>query len=268
MWLGVIASFFLCESPRWLMLVDRHDDAVKTLVRLRGLPADHARVQRELAEIQGSIQLERERYGCDTHNGIVSIVKETFTVPSSLRRVQQTLVSYGLAQLSGANSVTSYFIPILTLMGVGGGTTRNLFLSGMYGLSKLFFALIASFFFIDALGRRRSLFVGITFQMLSDLYIGIYIKYKQEGDASAASSQAAIGLVFVHVFGYAVGKSEDQTPYIVLLPNSWGYRSLCLAVCVWRRALAQQAQILRWGHVAVLSLVVHICHDLRHTIPP
>ena len=223
------------------MLVDQHDDAVKTLVRLRGLPADHARVQRELAEIQGSIQLERERYGCDTHNGIVSIVKETFTVPSNLRRVQQTLVSYGLAQLSGANSVTSYFIPILTLMGVGGGTTRNLFLSGMYGLSKLFFALIASFFFIDALGRRRSLFVGITFQMLSDLYIGIYIKYKQEGDASAASSQAAIGLIFVHAFGYSVGKSGGQTPYIVLWANSWGYRSLFLAVCVWRRALAQQA---------------------------
>lgn len=212
MWLGVIASFFICESPRWLMLVDRHDDAVQTLVRLRGLPVDNIRVQRELAEIQQSIQLERERYGHGNHNGIVSILKETFTVPSNLRRVQQTLVSYALAQLSGANSVTSYFIPILTLMGVGGGTTRNVFLSAMYALSKLFFALIASFFFIDALGRRKSLFVGITFQMLSDLYIGIYIKYKQEGDASGASSRAAIGLIFIHAFGYAVGKSEVQSP--------------------------------------------------------
>ncbi|KIW17036.1 hypothetical protein PV08_04227 [Exophiala spinifera] len=205
MWLGVVASFFLCESPRWLMLVDRHDEGAKTLARLRGLPLDHIRVQREMSEIQNSIQLARAQYGDDHHKGIVSILKETFTVPSNLRRVQQTLVSYGLAQLSGANSVTSYFIPILTLMGVGGGTTRNIFLSGMYAVSKLAFALIASFFFIDALGRRKSLFVGILFQGLSDIYLGVYIKYKQEDNASAASSRAAIGLIFVHAFGYAVG---------------------------------------------------------------
>ncbi|KAJ9647652.1 hypothetical protein H2204_000282 [Knufia peltigerae] len=206
MWLCVGASFFfMCESPRWLMLVDRHDEGAKTLSRLRGLPADHPRVLREMSEIQTSMQLAREQYGDDHHKGIVSILKETFTVPSNLRRVQQTLVSYGLAQLSGANSVTSYFIPILTLMGVGGGTTRNIFLSGMYAVSKLVFAIIASFFFIDALGRRKSLFVGILFQGISDIYLGVYIKYKQEGDASAASSRAAIGLIFIHAFGYAVG---------------------------------------------------------------
>lgn len=219
MFLCIIASFFLCESPRWLFLVDRHDDAVKTLVRVRGLPVEHPRVQMELQEIEESIRKEREKFGDGRHysSGFVSIIKETFTVPSNLRRVQQTLVSYALAQLSGANSITSYFVPILTLMGVGGGTHRNLFLTGMYAMSKLFFSLIASFFFIDALGRRKSLFVGACLQMISDLYVGVYLKYKQEDTASYASSQAAIAFIFFHAFGYTVGESRKKSELIRLL---------------------------------------------------
>ncbi|KIX07701.1 uncharacterized protein Z518_02355 [Rhinocladiella mackenziei CBS 650.93] len=165
MFLCVVISFFLCESPRWLFLVDRYDEAVKTLVRVRGLPAEHPRVQLELQEIQDSIRRERENFGDGRHSsGLVSIVKETFAVPSNLQHVQQSLVSYALAQLSGANSITSYFVPILTLLGLGGGTLRNLFLTGMYAMSKLFFSLIGSFFFVDGLGRRKSLFVGICLQ--------------------------------------------------------------------------------------------------------
>ena len=208
----IVASFFACESPRWLLMVGRRDDAIKALVRLRGLPADHPRVEMELEEIETSVQKSSWESGAgdDSHHyssSIIGVFKETFTVPSNIRRVQQSIISYALAQLSGANSVTSYFVPILTIMGLGGGTTRSLFLTGMYGMSKLFFCLIASFFFIDALGRRKSLFIGITIQMLSDIYIGIYIKYKQEHAVSTASSEAAIAAIFIHAFGYSVGKS-------------------------------------------------------------
>ncbi|KAI1613516.1 general substrate transporter [Exophiala viscosa] len=217
---AVIASFFLCESPRWLCLLDRHDDAVRTLERLRGLPASHPRMQQELSEIQQSIALEKEHHGAGNHNDISSIIKETFLVPSNLRRVQQTFLSYALAQLSGASSVTSYFIPILKIMGVSSGGSRSIFLSAMYAVSKLVFSTIASFLFIDVLGRRKSLFIGIATQMVTDIYIGIYIKFKQEGDASAASSRAALALIFIHAFGYAVGLLS--LPYVFgaeLWPN-------------------------------------------------
>ncbi len=182
-----------------------------TLVRLRGLPSDHPRVHLELQGIEESIRNERQRFGDGREaSGFICIVKETFMVPSNLRRVQQTLVSYGLAQLSGANSITSYFVPILTVIGVAGGNLHHLFLTGMYGLSKLVFILIGSFFFIDGLGRRKSLFIGICFQMVSDVYIGVYVKYKQNGNVSSASSSAAIAFMFIHAFGYAVGKSRSN----------------------------------------------------------
>ncbi|KAH8649985.1 putative sugar transporter [Xylariales sp. PMI_506] len=208
----IVASFFLSESPRWLFLVGRREEAVSTLSALRGLPSDHERVQSEMKDIEDSISKEVDESGSGS---FVSILKETFLVPSNLRRVQQSLLSYALAQLSGANSVTSYLVPILTLMGLAGGSTsRSLFLSGMYSMAKFFFTLIASFFFIDAFGRRKSLFIGTSVQMLSDIYIGVYIKYKQAGPVSDGASQAAIAAIFLHGFGYAVG--------LLILPYVFG----------------------------------------------
>ncbi|TPX13735.1 uncharacterized protein E0L32_005938 [Thyridium curvatum] len=194
---AIVASFFIVESPRWLLMRDRRDEAIAVLVDVRRMPVDSPRLQKEVADIEASIS--------GVHAGLLGIAKETFTVPSNLRRLSQALISYALAQLSGANSVTSYFVPIMSIIGVGGGTSQSMFLSGMYGFSKFIFSLIASFFFIDALGRRRSLFVGITLQLISHVYIGVFIKYHQEGPVSNGASQAAIAALFFHAFGYAVG---------------------------------------------------------------
>lgn len=203
----IAASFFVCESPRWLMLVGREDEAVRTLTELRGLPEDHPRVAGELADIRNQINQEHIKYGAN--GGLKSVLKETFLVPANLRRVQQSCISYALAQLSGANSVTSYLVPILSLIGVNGANGHSLFLSSMYSLSKFFYTLIASFFFIDALGRRKSLFTGITIQLISDVYIGVYLKFRQGGGSVASgSSEAAIAAIFIHGFGYAIGQSN------------------------------------------------------------
>lgn len=199
----ICVSFFaMSESPRWLMLVGREEEATRTLVELRGLPADHPRVAGEIADIRNQIQKEHSKFG---GSGFKSVVKETFLVKSNLRRVIQACVSYALAQLSGANSVTSYLVPILTLMGLGGSTDRSMFLTGMYSMSKFFYTLMASFFFIDALGRRKSLFTGITVQMISDIYIGVFLKYKQAGGVAPGASEGAIAAIYIHGFGYAVG---------------------------------------------------------------
>ncbi|KAI0016590.1 putative sugar transporter [Xylariomycetidae sp. FL0641] len=171
--LCVAASFtpLLVESPRWLVLAGRG-----------GLPADHP--PRAGRTRRGA------RPGRARGDGFVSLHREAVSVPANLCRVQQALLSYALAQLSGANSVTSY------------------------SMAKFFFTLVASFFLIDALGRRKSLFVGIVTQMLGDVYIGVYIKFKQEGTAREGASKAAIAAILIHAFGYAVG--------LLILPYVFG----------------------------------------------
>ncbi|SCO56625.1 related to quinate transport protein [Fusarium fujikuroi] len=194
-----------------------------TIIALRDLPADHPRVAGEIADIEHQIQAEKSRYA--SGGGLRDILRETFMVPGNLRRVQQSLISYLLAQLSGANSVTSYLVPILSLMGINSAHGNNLFLSSMYSLSKFFYTLIASFFFIDALGRRKSLFIGITIQLISDVYLGAYIKSHQDGSVAPGASTAAIAAIFIHGFGYAVVINQGLLvlPYVFgaeLWPNS------------------------------------------------
>jgi MFS family permease len=116
-------SFFTCDSPIWLAIVGRKDEALDNLGKLRGLPRDHPRVQRDMNEILQSVSPERPP--------LLWVVKETFTKKSNLRRVQQTFVTYALAQLSGANSLTSYFIPIITLMDPSLDTDGKIFMSSM-----------------------------------------------------------------------------------------------------------------------------------------
>ncbi|KAJ6094927.1 hypothetical protein N7467_002440 [Penicillium canescens] len=205
--LWLVASFFLSESPRWLLLRNRDQEAEKALVRLRCLPLEHDRVQQELRSIKDSIRSETDASDHDDHSPskIVSIAKETFTVPSNLRRVQQALILYAFPQFSGGNSITNYFIPILEVIGVAGSSTRNLFLNGMYAMSKFFFGLLASFVFIDALGRRNTLFTGITLQLLSDIYLAVYIKVQNDGSPPRAAGEAALASIFIHSLGYTIG---------------------------------------------------------------
>ncbi|KAL3476506.1 general substrate transporter [Aspergillus californicus] len=206
--LAIGASFFVYESPRWLFLAGRDDEATETLVLLRGLPLEHPRVQSELADIRGSIVKERQAFGsASTYSlkGLRAVLKETFLVKANLRRTQQAFISYALAQLSGANSITTYLVPVLGMVGISGGSSYSLFVTGMYSMAKFFFTIIASFFFVDAIGRRNSLFLGITVQMISDTYIGVFIKFHQEGQASHAAGQAALAAIFIHGFGYAIG---------------------------------------------------------------
>ncbi|KAJ5758225.1 uncharacterized protein N7511_006919 [Penicillium nucicola] len=205
--LWIVASFFLCESPRWLILSSRHDEAASTLVKLRRLPLDHDRVQQELQSLQESIQSEKSAHDPNdkSPSKIVSLAKETFTVPSNRRRVQQALILYAVPQFSGGNSITSYFIPILKFVGLSGSSSKNLFLNGMYSMSKFFFGLFGSFLFIDTIGRRNTLFVGISLQMISDIYLAAYIKVENDGSPPQAAGEAALASIFIHSFGFTIG---------------------------------------------------------------
>jgi MFS family permease len=208
MLLWIIASFFLCESPRWLVLSNREGEAASALIKLRRLPLNHDRVREELRSIQEDIQLETAAHDPNDRSPskIVSLAKQTFTIPSNLRRLQQALILYAVPQFSGGNSITNYFIPILKVIGLTGDASRNLFLNGMYTMSKFFFGLIASFFFIDALGRRNTLFIGISLQMISDIYLAAYIKAENDASPSEAAGEAALASIFFHSFGYTIGE--------------------------------------------------------------
>lgn len=95
--IGVAMSFFLHESPRWLCLMGRNDEALATLTKLRGLPSDHVYLTTVWELMSGQVAREKAKFGS---LGYALIIRETFCVRSNLRRVQLTIIAYILAQLS------------------------------------------------------------------------------------------------------------------------------------------------------------------------
>lgn len=79
MFLCIVASFFVCESPRWLLMVQRREDAVTALHRLRRLPTDDARVLEELNGVEKALEQAGMRSG-----GTLTLLKEIFTAIQSI----------------------------------------------------------------------------------------------------------------------------------------------------------------------------------------
>ncbi|EOD45136.1 putative mfs quinate transporter protein [Neofusicoccum parvum UCRNP2] len=131
--LGIIMSFFLYESPRWLCLRGKQEEALATLITIRGLDSDHPYILEEWDQMKDQLTRENEEFG---GLGYGSILRETFCVRSNLRRVQLVVVAYILAQLSGANAITNYLPEIFGIVGVE-STDVKVYASGLYAMVKL-----------------------------------------------------------------------------------------------------------------------------------
>jgi hypothetical protein len=201
--IAIALSFFIVESPRWLALRNHPTEALEALTKLRGLSENDPYLKHEYDEIMAQIEDENMQFG---DNSFVAVVKETFCVRSNLRRVQLTIIAYILAQFSGANSITNYLPTIFGMIGVE-GTGAKIYSTGFYSLAKLICCVEASLFFVDVLGRRKSLMSGITIQMLCHAYLAGYLKAYTSDKSSVpqGASDAAIAVIYIHALGWAIG---------------------------------------------------------------
>lgn len=107
MFAGIIfvLSFFSRESPRWLIKVGRHEEALENLTLLRNLPGDHPYVQSEIIDINDQLNRERE---ATMGTSWLGPIRELFSSKANLYRIQLSVMSQLLSQWSGANSITIY----------------------------------------------------------------------------------------------------------------------------------------------------------------
>ncbi|KAK7207833.1 putative transporter [Myxozyma melibiosi] len=203
-------SFLVTESPRWLALCGRYEESADALCKIRKLPRQHPVLEAEFNEIRGQIEQDFDSYGrLSLKNQMVEIV----TIPTNLRRLQLSFMAYFLAQWSGANGITNYLPTIFGLIGVE-GDEKTIYSTGLYAFTKLMTTLIASLFFTDAVGRRKSLLIGVLIQMCCHYYLGGYLKYYLADPTGmpTGASRAAIGAIFIHAFGWSIGLYS--LPYI------------------------------------------------------
>jgi len=212
------ASFFVRESPRAMAKKGETEKAWETLSWYRNMPRDHPYVRDEMEGILDEVHREAQaKHG----KNIITLFKELLTKSRNLYKL--IVIGFGiqiLGQWSGGGSLTIYAQKIFTLVGVE--SNASLYTTCIFGVVKLLSALACSFFLIDILGRKRSVFIGIGLQTLAALYLCIYVaslgdvNKKNNTNESPGQERASIGaivMVFVSGVGWAMGFNSIQ--YII-----------------------------------------------------
>ncbi|SJX61993.1 related to Quinate permease [Sporisorium reilianum f. sp. reilianum] len=199
--------FFLKESPRWLMMKDRTEEASAALGWYRGMePRDKAFVE-EYELIADSVKQERE---ATEGLGFMGKVRELFGSNNNQFKLVFCVLIQILGQWQGPGALSTYANRILTLIGVH--DTRGYVMSAGFGAVKLGAGILSSFFLIDLFGRRRTLWVSTLFQGLAMLYVaiylGVFIDHKHAANKSA--SEAALASIFIAGASWSAGGNLAQ----------------------------------------------------------
>ncbi|KAF1947496.1 MFS quinate transporter-like protein [Clathrospora elynae] len=216
MFAGVIfaLSFFARESPRWLIKVGRHQEALDNLSRLRQLPVDHPYVTSEIIDINDQLNRERE---ATMGTSWLGPIRELFSSKANLYRIQLSVMSQLLSQWSGANSITIYAPQYFAMMGTT-GQNEKLFATCVFGVVKFISSMLCAFFLIDFIGRKRSLSLGISLQLGAMLYMAIFLlvdrgvadKSVPQTTSQKQAAKGAIAMIYISGFGWALGWNSIQ----------------------------------------------------------
>jgi len=165
------------ESPRWLMKMARHDQAVRVLAEINGSDA----ASREATEIENTLASEE---------GHISELFTTFRRPLLLG-----IMLAGLQQISGITPLFSFLPQIFRAAGTA--TSDAFFQSVLVSLINLLFTLFA-LWLVDRAGRKTLILAGTALQCVSLALVGWF--YHTHG-----SGLAVLIFVMSFVAGHAFG---------------------------------------------------------------
>ncbi|KAJ5172469.1 hypothetical protein N7492_005062 [Penicillium capsulatum] len=183
----------LPESPRWLVMQGRHEEALEILEALNEKPRDDPFIKNELLSIQATVdEMNKGSYR--------SLFK--MSEYREFHRVALAYVNQMFQQISGINLITYYAPELYRKIGLGQGNTPKL-LAACNGTEYLMAAFIP-IFIIEKVGRRPLMLFGAAGMAISMAVLaGTNYRLEHLGDSQAGIGQA----VFLFVFNtfFAIG---------------------------------------------------------------
>jgi sugar porter (SP) family MFS transporter len=179
------------ESPRWLVLAGRHDEAEKELRRLNGKDD----VSAELVEIEQSLASES------------GYLRELFS-RNLLPLVFISLSLFVFTGMSGIDVIMYYGPAVFAQAGFGESAKYAAqFLMGLTNVLLTF----AGAWVVDRLGRRPLLLVGCSGMTVTLLLLGLLLKVEAPDELEAVLSLASV-LLFISFFAISLG----GIPYVIM----------------------------------------------------
>lgn len=144
-----LAMLFVPESPRWLLLKDRHQEALQIIARLEGSAKciEDPDVKAQFLSIQSAIEMERRDR---------PTFMEVVTGHDKIKNLRRIILSCGtqfMQQFSGVNAL-GYYLPTLLVQSVGLGEQESRLLTAINGTTYLC-AAFCCLVLIDLFGRRK-----------------------------------------------------------------------------------------------------------------
>ncbi|CVK96166.1 related to quinate transport protein [Fusarium proliferatum] len=149
--LGLALGMLWCpESPRWLARGDHFEAAEKILAQIRGLPAEHEYVRREMGDIRAQVE-ERSTNKMSKKQQFKKLFQKGVRNRMGIGMALMFLQSF-----TGVNIITYYAPRIFESLGIP-GTSLKLFSTGFYGISKTLGMVLFTFWVVEKVGRRKGL---------------------------------------------------------------------------------------------------------------
>ncbi|EXJ82343.1 hypothetical protein A1O3_06156 [Capronia epimyces CBS 606.96] len=222
----MVLSFFLPDSPRWLIEQDRLEDAKHSLWKFHGLRGEEY-IQREFSEIFAQISFERDQ---KRRGALVELVSRKY-----LRRTATAMFILAFCQFSGSGAIQNYQSIMYASLGFKGRTV--LLISGCYGVLGPLGQALNFWVVADKWPRTRTLYVGIA--SLTVCLVVLTPISAVYGDGSNESASSA-GVAFIFLYSFLNALFLNSTPYIVaseLFPyHLRGYGS---SIAIFTQACAQ-----------------------------
>ncbi|KAL4934076.1 sugar porter family MFS transporter [Aspergillus undulatus] len=213
-----IGMLFFPNSPRWLLMKERDDEALSALSRLRRQDRDSHALKNEYLEIRASIMLENSfaRQSFPDLSGVSLHVAQyisLLTTWAHFRRLAIGCCIMFFQQFMGCNAIIYYAPTIFAQLGLDGNTS-SLLATGVYGIINCLSTLPA-LFFIDKVGRRVLLMAGATGTCISLVIVGAIVGAY---GASLVDHKVAgwAGIAFIYI--YDVNFSYSFAPIGWVLP--------------------------------------------------
>lgn len=175
---------FLVESPRWLCLKDRHQEAKAVLARLYAKPIDDIQVREELEIIIEAIAEERA-------DGEISF-REVFHNGNqqTFRRICLGAGANIFQQLGGVN-VIAYYLPVVLERSFGFTPRLSLILSACDSMQWMFWGAMTTQV-IERFGRKKLMIWGASGCSLCFAITAIGL-----GVNTKASNGVAVAFIFI-----------------------------------------------------------------------
>jgi hypothetical protein len=258
----LICVFFAPESPRYLLLRGKHEEAWQIVRQLHHSPHDH---DERFAQEEFRLMREQIDFESSNHISIGEILRT-----SAFRK--RLLIACGLPFLlisSGVLVINSELHKVLTsnfniltltdygtllYSGLGYNNEQQLHLQAGW-LAVSFVCNILAVIPVDRMPRPHLMTIGLV-GCLAALTVEAAIQAVYLGSTNKAALAAGVAMLYVYVFFYAVFLDGPTYFYLgEILPNhirsqgmTLGMASLCLANIIWLQAAPKAFQTIGWHY--------------------